>query len=216
MKKNVVLALLLFAGCFSIHAKDTRQANLLHLLKLATKFSGVNYSVPEGFKGKLKTMGKVNLTKENIDKILSLALYQNGYTRIKVNEDFYSIINTRDIRYEATQMYKAFFAGEIKVPVTYDYFMLEYSFKNKGLTTDVLRSLRPFMSRFGRIIDVKRSNKIILQDTGIQIHRLIKIIRGMDLPRTEDEKEQAKEYQKFQRELKLKRAESGYSNCKGK
>lgn len=218
MKRRLMLSICLFLGSFSIYAKGPKGVNLFKLVKEATRVSGVNYTIPEGFKGSLETTSKVKLTKGNVDTILSLALNNNGYARVKVNEKLYSIVSKRDIRYEATQMYTGGNSGKIDVPMTYDYFMLEYTFNNKGLTTEVVRSLRPFMSRFGRAIDVKRSNKIIIQDTGVQIHRLVKILRAVDVPKTEEEIEKEKEYIEFQRQLKLKRAESGIVDCdhKGK
>ncbi len=212
MKKILLPCLILILGIFSI-GSQAKSGNLKDLVVNATKVTGVTYTLPDKFDGDLNSSSKIEITQKNVDKVLSLALNQNGYTRVKVDENLYKIMSTRDIRYEATQMYKGSKSKEIEVPMTYDYFMLEYTFENMGLTTEVTRSLRPFMSRFGRIIDIKRSNKIILQDTGVNIHRLINIIHSVDRPRTEDEKDRDEEELAFKRELELKKAENGISDC---
>jgi len=209
--KSMRLILLLVVGLSisSLQAKD--KLKLSEMISKATEVTGITYLLPNDFKGEFETSKGIKITSENVDEIISLALYRNGYTRIKINKTLSSIITTRDIRYEATEIYKGSKTGALQVPMTHDYFMLEYNFENEGISTSVVRSLRPFISRFGRIIDIKRSNKIILQDTGIQINRLINVIRSIDRPKSEDQLEREEEQLEFDRKLKLEKAKSGCS-----
>ena len=167
--------------------------------------------MPNDCQGQFETSKDEDILQEIADENLQFAINRNGYTRLKLNEKLSSIFNTRDIRYEATQIYKGSKSGALQVPMTHDYFMLEYTFENEGISTSIVRSLRPFISRFGRIIDIKRSNKIILQDTGTQINRLIDVIRSIDRPKSEDQLEREEEELEFDRKLKLEKAKSGCS-----
>ncbi len=209
--KSVKLMLLLVMGLsiVSIQAKEKRK--LREMISKATEVTGINYLLPKDFKGDFETSKEIKITQQNADEIISLALNRNGYTRIKINETLSSIITTRDIRYEATEIYKGSKSGALQVPMTHDYFMLEYNFENEGISTSIVRSLRPFISRFGRIIDIKRSNKIILQDTGTQINRLINVIRSIDKAKSEDQLEREEEQLEFERKLKLEKAKGGCS-----
>jgi general secretion pathway protein D len=51
---------------------------------------------------------------------------------------------------------------------------------------EIARNFRPFMSRYGRIIDLKQTNTIIISDTGTNIHRLEKLIKFLDVPGFEE------------------------------
>ena len=42
------------------------------------------------------------------------------------------------------------------------------------------------MSRYGRIIDIKQTNTIIVQDTGSNINRLVRLIKFIDVPGYEE------------------------------
>ncbi len=213
MKKIILVLSGLILSC-QIFAKGEGE-NLKSLVERTSKLTGVQYIFPDNFKGKMNGTNNLKINKDNADEVLSLTLNKSGYTRIKVNPNLYSVISTRDIRYEATEIFRANKKSELNVPFNYDYYMLEYTFENEDLTTEITRSLRPFMSRFGRIIDIKRSNKIIIQDTGVNIHRLLNIVKSVDIPISKDEKERLKEQREFQRTLKLKKAESGsHCNCK--
>ena len=206
---RLILLLLIGLSISSIQAKEKRK--LREMVSKATEVTGITYLLPKDFKGDFETSKEIKITQENADEIISLALNRNGYTRIKINETLSSIITTRDIRYEATEIYKGSKSGALQVPMTHDYFMLEYNFENEGISTSIVRSLRPFISRFGRIIDIKRSNKIILQDTGTQINRLINVIRSIDKAKSEDQLEREEEQLEFERKLKLEKAKGGCS-----
>jgi general secretion pathway protein D len=51
---------------------------------------------------------------------------------------------------------------------------------------EIARNFRPFMSRYGRIIDIKQTNTIIIADTGSNINRLAKMVKFLDVPGHEE------------------------------
>ena len=53
-------------------------------------------------------------------------------------------------------------------------------------SSEITRSFRTFMSRHGRIIEIKQTNTIIVQDTGENINRLVRLIRFVDIPGHEE------------------------------
>ena len=107
------------------------------------------------------------------------ALNSNGYTLVKSGK-FYKIVQARDIRYTPTKIYTGAYT-----PDTENYVMRIIPLKNIN-STEVTRSFRPFMSRYGRIIDIKQTNTIIVQDTGTNIQRLLRLIKFIDVPGYEE------------------------------
>ena len=103
----------------------------------------------------------------------------NGYTLIRSGA-FYKIVNSRDIRYTPTKIYTGTYT-----PDTENYVMRIIPLKNIN-STEVTRSFRPFMSRYGRLIEIKQTNTIIVQDTGENINRLGRLIKFIDVPGHDD------------------------------
>jgi type II secretory pathway component GspD/PulD (secretin) len=146
------------------------------------ELTGKKYLFQEKIKGKILASSNVELTSANADTLLSHSLNQLGYTRVPLNiENTYSVINSRDIRYTPTIQTNATKKQAPKIPNVDDYYMVSYKASHPQITTVVTRALRPFMSRYGRIIDNKMTGTIILQDTANNIHRLYKLIVAMDV-----------------------------------
>ncbi len=83
------------------------------------------------------------------------------------------------------------------------------TFKIKHLdVTDVVRNFRPFMTRYGRILDIKRSNMLIITDTGSNINRLKKLIPIIDIPLTLEQKREQKERRRHKEKLELEKAKN--------
>ena len=97
-----------------------------------------------------------------------------------------------------------------QIPNSYDYFMATINLK--GLNSkEITRSFRPFMSRYGRLINLKQSNQIIIQDTGANINRLISLIKGIDFEPTKDQLRERKKRKEEKREIeKLKAKNCSY------
>jgi type II secretory pathway component GspD/PulD (secretin) len=155
---------------------------------------------------------KIKGSLEKIDHAFSFLLNQHGYTRVRQPKDNPSIIiSTRDIRYNPTPLIDSKDLGSI--PHNYDYFMVNHTLKNKFLGKDITRALRPFMSRYGRIIVNEKSGMITLQDTGLNIHRLLKLINEYDIQLSEEEvmaiKKEQRATRKHHRRLEVLKAKHG-------
>lgn len=171
--------------------------NLSECIKSYSSLANEEYVTPK----KLKGDGfEFNVTGDlkKIDTSLSFLLNQHGHTRIKQPTGNYTvIIPSRDVRYTPTPLIDA---KDIKaVPHNYDYVMIKYKLRNKFLGKDITRSLRPFMSRYGRIIINQPPGIITLQETGINAHRLVSLVQEYDIELSKKEIEELKKEQSKER-----------------
>jgi len=153
---------------------------LEELTKQMQKLTGINLILDgKGLKGKITILAPNAITVGDAWKSYLTALEINGFTLVKSGK-FYKIVSTRDIRYTPTKIYTGNYT-----PDTDNYVMRILPLKNID-STEVTRSFRPFMTRFGRIIDIKQTNTIIVQDTGSNINRLVQLIKFIDVPGYEE------------------------------
>ena len=158
---------------------DFPNIELTDLTKHMQKLTGINIILEKDLKGKVSIMAPSAITVGDAWKAYLTALNVNGYTLVKSGA-FYKIVPSRDIRYTPTKIYTGSFT-----PETENYVMRVIPLKNIN-STEVTRSFRPFMSRYGRIIDIKQTNTVIVQDTGSNINRLIRLITFIDIPGHEE------------------------------
>ncbi|WP_372653820.1 type II secretion system secretin GspD [Halobacteriovorax sp.] len=158
---------------------DFPNTSLTDLTKHMQKLTGINLILDKDLKGKVSIMAPTAITVGDAWRAYLTALNLNGYTLVK-SGSFYKIVNARDIRYTPTKIYTGNFT-----PNTDNYVMRILPLKNIN-STEVTRSFRPFMSRYGRIIDIKQTNTIIVQDTGSNINRLTRLIKFIDVPGHEE------------------------------
>lgn len=152
---------------------------LTDLTKHMQKLTGLNLILDKDLKGKITIMAPNPITVGDVWKAYLTALNINGYTLVKSGA-FYKIVNSRDIRYTPTKIYTGNYT-----PNTENYAMRIIPLKNIN-SSEVTRSFRPFMSRYGRIIEIKQTNTIIVQDTGENINRLVRLIKFIDIPGHEE------------------------------
>lgn len=173
---------------------------------MVSKITGDAYILDKDVKGKLQQVGDIELTKENADYYLSYFLNMAGYTRVKIDDKSWSIINARDVRYMPTQTLSY---GKDTIPKTYDHQMVKIKLKNPYAAPEISRNFRPFMSRYGRIIDIKDPGMLLIHDTGVNIHRLISIVEDIDRDITPEER---KKYERKERSRE-KLAQLKAANC---
>jgi general secretion pathway protein D len=128
---------------------------------------------------KKKLRGKVNLSipgelgKKVFHELFISMLDTQGYALIE-NDAFIRVISARDIRYNAVD----FFMSE-NYPKGDKYILVMHELKNP-LGASIARNMRPFLSRYARVINLNDGHTIILQDRGNNIERLLEIITNMD------------------------------------
>jgi len=126
--------------------------------------------------GQVLTVGPQNINKASLELYISTMLSQSGFgMRVLPETRTLSVFNSRDVRYIITTSY----TDLSKVPNTYEH--IQFMYELKHIQSDELsRNLRPFMGRYGRILE--HTNSIMLADTGKNIIRLMKMIQRLDSP----------------------------------
>jgi len=158
---------------------DFPNASLVDLTKHMQKLTGINLILDKDLKGTVSITAPTAITVGDAWKAYLTALNLNGYTLVKSGA-FYKIVQARDIRYTSTKIYTGNYT-----PETENYAMRIIPLKNIN-SAEVTRSFRPFMSRYGRIIEIRQTNTIIVQDTGSHINRLSRLIKFIDVPGHEE------------------------------
>ncbi len=158
---------------------DFPNVSILDLTKHMQKLTGLNLILDKDIKGKISISTPSPITVGDAWKAYLEALSINGYSLVKSGA-YYTIVNNRDIRYSPTTMYTGSYS-----PNTENYVMQIIPLKYVA-SREVANSFRPFMSRYGRIIEIKQTNTVIVQETGTHINRLMKLIKFIDIPGHEE------------------------------
>lgn len=134
--------------------------------------------------GDLKSSGRfeIDISKSNAEELYSHMLATGGYTRIPISSDTYEIINARDIRYREIPIVMV---SKKKKPIFRegnDYYMMKYKLvSSKVPASSIARNFRPFMSRYGRIIDIAHSGTVIISDRAKNLKRLYYLLSELDV-----------------------------------
>lgn len=107
-----------------------------------------------------------------------------------------NVISSRDLRYATLPVY----TNILDVPETDEGIQYNYTSKYYG-SEDVVNILRPFLSRYGRVISSKSSNTIHISETGKNVKRLVKIIQAMDNEETLKSKKEVDEINEKNKKL---------------
>ncbi|MEX1099364.1 MAG: type II secretion system secretin GspD [Bacteriovoracaceae bacterium] len=162
-----------------IKSFDFPDTDIMELTKHMQELTGINLILDKDVKGKVSIMAPSPITVGDAWKAYLAALNMAGYTLVKSGE-FYKVINARDVRYVPTAIYTGAYTPDTEAHV-----MKILALKNVD-ASEISRNFRPFMSRYGRIIDIKQTNTIIISDTGANINRLEKLIKFLDVPGHEE------------------------------
>lgn len=123
---------------------------------------------------------KLNLTLNapvNIEEFHSLmiSLLKSFGLMLYKEDGFYSIMNERDVRYMPSPIVNS---GEVEGK-NENYVIA--AFKTKfPLSNEISRNLRPFVSRYARVISLSNAKLLLIQDTEKNINSLKEVINVMD------------------------------------
>lgn len=157
-----------------VESFDFPDTDIMEITKHMQKLTGINLILDKDVKGKVSIIAPTPITVGDAWKAYLAALNMAGYSLIKTGA-FYKVINARDIRYTPTKIYTGNYT-----PDTENYLMRVISLKHVS-AAEIARNFRPFMSRYGRLIDIKQTNTIIIADTGSNINRLAKMVKFLDV-----------------------------------
>lgn len=162
-----------------VQSFDFPDTDIMELTRHMQKLTGINLILDKDVKGKVSIIAPTPITVGDAWKAYLTALNMAGYTLVKSGA-FYKVLNSRDIRYTPTKIYTGNYT-----PDTENYVMRVIALKNVS-AAEIARNFRPFMSRYGRIIDIKQTNTVIMADTGTNINRLVKMVKFLDVPGHEE------------------------------
>ncbi|MBL7666183.1 MAG: type II secretion system secretin GspD [Bacteriovoracaceae bacterium] len=158
---------------------DFPDSEILEITKFMQKLTGINLILDKDVKGKVSITAPTPITVGDAWKAYLTALNMAGYALVKSGA-FYKIINSRDIRYTPTKIYTGSYT-----PDTENFAMRIISLKHIS-SKEITRNFRPFMSRYGRIIEIEQTNAVIIADTGQNINRMVQLIKFLDVPGHEE------------------------------
>lgn len=199
MKKNLLLLLGLLAATATFsHEADAGESckDVKECIELASKLTNKKYIFQKDLQGGFESTENVEWNKDNVDTLLPIVLNQFNMARVQVSEDQYLLINDRDVRYHSFPIYKVKTNDVLDLPKTFDYYTLVVSLKNPEVAPSISRSLRPFMWRYGRIIENTLSGELVLMSTGANINNMFEYIKKFD------QKPSKEALKKFERNLK--------------
>lgn len=163
-----------------VESFDFPDADIMEVTKHMQKLTGINLILDKEASGKKVSISAPNpISVGDAWRAYLAALNMVNLTIVKTGA-FYKIMNIRDIRYVPTKIYTGSYT-----PDTEQHVMKVISLKNVD-ANEISRNFRPFMSRYGRIIDIKQTNTVIISDTGDNISRLEKLIKFLDVPGFEE------------------------------
>ena len=169
---------------------------------------GHKYIYTDKLEGNTQFSKNVRLNKENIEKYFSESLNLNGYTRVKLEDNIFRIIKSRDVRYAPTNVINIKDYNTASIPRLSDYMIVSMTLKNHEYPSEITRALRPFLSRYARIITSQGSQSIIVQDTGRNLIRVVDLVKKLDKELTSDAKERIEKKLAQRHEAKIHKKDS--------
>ena len=158
---------------------DFPDTSLTDLTKHMQKLTGINLIIDKALKGKINISAPSPITVGDAWRAYLTALNMNGYALVKTGA-FYKIVQSREIRHHTTKMYTGVYS-----PDTENYMMKVIPLKNIN-ASEVGRKFRPFLTRWGRIMDISQTNTILILETGTNINRIMRMLKILDVPGHEE------------------------------
>ncbi len=149
------------------------------LLKDYSALSELNLSVSPDFTDQtFEIHGNRKLSREMVEGFVSRIMDISGNAFIvKPQSPFVEVISARDARYATVPVYE----DESMIPYNDNYIQFNFRLKHAD-PADLARNMRPFLSRYGRVVDVKHARTVHLMDNASNVRRLIQISKIIDVP----------------------------------
>lgn len=210
-------ALLLSLSLLSFSAMAANEcADLGKCVEYVSKLTGKKY-IFNGtiLKGNLQSSSNTEINATNADTMFTYILDMNGYARVPTAvKDTYMIVEARDIRYQTLPVLEASKDSKPSIPETYDYYSFSYKFKNysAGQLKETSNAFRPFMSRYGRIIENKATGTVYVNEVATKLAQAYDLMKTNDREWTKEEiakmkEEEAKREKREEREARREKEE---------
>lgn len=188
-----LLLLLSFSFCSVALAEENfikieKSISLEKVLNLYAKQVNKNLILPKTFIDEsISLYGKNKISSNKLGKFVYELLNIKSLGMIESNSTL-KVVLLRDIRYAGLKNYTS-----IKdVPNSFEHLRYVVHLKYAN-ASELSRNFRPFMSRYGRVIDLPSSNTLLIADSGKNILKLNELIVLLDTPSYLESKKVVKE-----------------------
>jgi hypothetical protein len=128
------------------------------------------------------------------------------------------VVTSRDLRYQALPTIAVDSATPPKIPSNYDYYLMQFKFQHfqYGQMRGAANSLRPFMSRYARVIELNEAGLLVIQENATKLIQFHDLIKKFDREYTKEEIEEYQSHMKRVEEEERKERTGGRSKKKSK
>ena len=199
-KKFLVLSIMSLFIMQSNVIQADQCTELTKCVELVSKLTKKKYLYnPKEISGELKTSSNVDLDSDNADSLFTYILDLNGFARIPTSEkDTFTIVTSRDLRYQALPTISVDSANPPKIPANSDYYLMQFKFQHfqYGQMRGAANSLRPFMSRFARVVEINETGLLVIQENATKLIQFHELIKKFDREYTKEEVDEFKSHMK--------------------
>ena len=155
---------------------DFPDAELTDIVTAISKVANKNFILDGSLKGKRITiMSPQKVTKEEAYNVFLTSLFMNGLTVVSSGK-YLRVIQSR----EAPKSNVRVFYGDF-VPASDEIVTLVYPLKNIS-SEDMPRIFQDLLPRTGNILVYPETNSVIMTDSGLNLRRMISILKSVDVP----------------------------------
>lgn len=200
----LLLSSLAWGGVFRAEGnKIVFSSESFSLADLATTFGEYRHMnvvfTPDFKDANIIMRGTRELAADSLELYISAMLAESNYSyRTIPSTNTLLLFPSRDVRYANVGS----FTDLSKVPNTYEY--VQFAFQLRHMEAkDLARNMRPFVGRYGRIID--HTNQILLSDHGKNIHRIMALIKVLDTPEYKAHEQEVKDINERNKQTVVKK-----------
>lgn len=199
MLRNLILLITLSLISLTAYSKPSSCHSIKTCTEKMNSIMGAHFIYGSGIKDSDVDLNGAEITLAIYERILEDA----GYTVSKINEKTFMIIHARDARYNIGEVLEFDKGTDLNVlDNKIGYILISYQFEDEDFySSDVARNLRPFLSRYARILDV--GNKVLISETATSSKKLIKLIKTLDVKLSNKMKQKIRSQEEFRRKISL-------------
>lgn len=141
------------------------------------RIEGLNLSVAHDFEdASFVSQGTMAIKQAQMENYLTVLLSQSGNATIRMpGTQYLNVVSARDTRYVTSPVYSKV------TDIPNNDHQGQFSYKLQHVEAAYLsRNLRPFIGRYGRIIDMKNANTIYITDSGNNLRKIAEMILLLD------------------------------------
>ncbi|MBS1984761.1 MAG: type II secretion system secretin GspD [Bdellovibrionales bacterium] len=162
---------------------DFPNADLKDIIRAISKLAGKNFILDRKIEGhKITIISPQPVTKQEAYNAFLSALYMNDLTIVSMGK-FLKVVNTKD----AIQSNIRVFVGDY-APSSEEVVTVLYPLKYLN-AEEIQRFIVDLVPRSGRIAYYPNTNSLVMTDTGLNLRRIIAVLKSLDIPGHEDQLE---------------------------